>query len=705
MAESGEKRAESRVDIVVPSNMGTDMLFSLIISCVIGLFSWLLLKDVTQNGSRIGEPVAKLAFGERRVERKIGGEVVWSRIGAPDQIYNYDSIRTEDDSQARVLLDTGTELVLEGAALVTVVVDQKKLSVNLDKGSLSLIAGPQSSPVEVKSPSGTLKMADGGKASIVQGEDSLQVDILDGQAVFENENGNIELSESQILQLDSDGQVQLKEISFQAIAPIPSSLQLMFVDSTPVQFEWISRTFQPSSIEISAVEDFSSGVRTFDISEAGVFETELKSGIWHWRVRNGAESSPAAMFRLVRDREPEPLSPLPGSEFPFVDKSPLIRFQWQKAKNANIYNVNFYRSSDSAKPFKSIPSQHSSISVDELAEGEYFWDVEAVFSAFHRKVVGARRNFIVSKLQAEDVPEANIKLDNEAVSQYALEREGSIITWERVGGLDNYLAELSKNDSVIQKKLVHGNFIELPRDLEQGEFNLRVTALVDGETLNSTARDFVVKKFVSLNLLIPEDNARLYNTDSQLRFRWKDPNKGDSYLLEVARDKDFQQILARQDTTKTFLSIPNLAGIGIYYCRVSLLNENGEQLVGSKASRFNIERQWDPAPVLWGPVSSGRVDLALDGSLSFQWQPVRNASFYRLKIVPQQAPVAARTWDVANTYKVESDVLDLPLGEYRYSLTTFAEINGREVSISETANGVFELLRTPVQPVTKIEIF
>ena len=704
MAESVKKGPDDRVDIVVPTNIGRDMLFSLIISCVIGLLSWLLLKDVTQSSSRIGEPVAKLSFRERRVERKIGGEVVWSRIGAPDQIYNYDSIRTEDDSQARVLLDTGTELVLEDAALITVVVDQKKLSVNLDKGNLSLIAAPQSGPVEIKSLSGTLKMANGGRASVAQGEDGLQVDILDGQAVFENEDGNIELSESRSLQLGSDGQAQVQEIPFQVLAPIPSSLQLMFAESTPIQFEWISRSFQPNIIEISAVQDFSSRVRTFDISQAGVFETELKSGIWYWRVRNGAESSPVAMFRLVRDRKPVPLSPLPGSEFSFVDKPPLIRLQWQKAENANIYNVNFYRSIDLAEPFKSIPSQHASISVDELAEGEYFWDVEAVFSAFHRKVVGARRNFIVSKLPAEDVPEANIKLDNEEVSQYALERKGSIITWERVGGLDNYLAELSENGSVIKEELVNGNFIELPRDLKQGEFNLRVTALVDGETLNSTARDFVVKRFVALNLLTPEDNGLFYNTDSWLRFRWKDANKGDSYLLEVAREKGFQQILAYQDSTKTFISIPNL-GVGIYYCRVSLLNEDGEQLVSSRVSSFNIERQWDPAPVLWGPVSSGRVDLALYGSLYFQWQPVKKASFYRLTIVPQQAPVAARTWDIANTYKVESDVLTLPLGEYRYSLTTFAEIDGREVSISETANGVFELLRTPVQSVAKIEIF
>ena len=704
MAESLEKGPDDRVDIRVPTTMGRDMLFFLIISSVIGLLFWLLIKDVTQSGSRIGEPVAKLAFGERRVERKIGGEVVWSRIGAPDQIYNYDSIRTEDGSQARVLLDTGIELVLEDASLVTVVVQPQKLSVNLDQGNLSLVAASQGSPVEIKSSSGTLQMANGGRASIADGKD-LQIDILDGEAVFENENVNIELSESQRLQLGSDGQVLVQEIPFQFLTPIPSSLQFMFIEPTPVKFEWIARSFQPSFIEISPMQDFSSGVRTFRLTQAGAFETELKSGIWHWRLRDGAESSPVAMFRLVRDQKPDPLYPLPGHEFFFVDKSPLIRLQWQKAENANIYNVNFYRSSNLAKPFKSISSQNSFISIDELAEGEYFWDVEAVFSTFDSKVVGTRQNFIISKLQAEDIPEINIKLDNEEVSQYALQREGRIITWERVAGLNNYMVELSKNDSVIQKKLVQGNFTQLPRDLEQGEFNLRVSAWVDGKISNSTARTLVVKKSVALNLLTPEDHARFYNTDSRLRFRWEDPNRGDSYLLEVARDKDFQQILARQDTTNRFLSIPNL-DIGIYYCRVSLLNENDEQLVGSRVSSFNIERQWNPAPVLSGPVSIGRVDLALYGYLYFQWQPVRNASFYRLTIVPQQVPEAARTWDVTNTYKLESDVLDLPLGVYQYRLTTFAEINGgRVVSISKTATGVFELLRAPVQPVTKIEIF
>ncbi|WGK70145.1 FecR family protein [Candidatus Haliotispira prima] len=709
--ESVELSSDVGVAIKIPGTWRKDLLFFGIVGCLLLTLVFLLWKNLVDSShGPAGEPVAKLSFRERRVERKVGGEVVWSSIGAPDRIYNYDSIRTEEGSQARISLDNGTKLVLNDSSLATIIIDENKLSLNLAKGKLSLISAPGDVPVEVESAVGTLKIESGGSASVAWGENGLQVDVLEGSAIFESskgeEKGQTVLAQNQSLRQQGDEEVRVEETPFQVLSPEPASLELMFSETLPIRFQWISNKFRASNIEIAPSVDFSQGLQIFSVTVPGVFQTELRPGTWYWRISSEQNKSPVATFSLVKGRKPDPLAPEQYRVFSFVENPPSIYLQWQDSANATSYNVEIFTAEQPETPIRSISTQNSSISVTQgLAEGDYLWEVEGVIPAFQTRVKGNRSSFRIVKLQLENLSKPEIRLDNTEVSQYALARKGRIITWGPVGELKNYLAEVSQNGDVVQSEIVEGTHLNLSKDLDQGKYEIRITALNKGEAVISQSREFTVQSFGSISLLSPEKNALYQDADPVVYFRWRDMNYGSSYLLEIAKDESFARNVFEQETPQTFLVVPGDWGVGTYYSRVSLLGEDRNKLVSGPVNNFRIGLRLALAPVVKGPVTLGTVDLAIYGSLSFGWSPVSGAEFYRLTITPERVPWKAKTWDVAGLYKEERNVLAWPLGPYRYSLTAFLKIDGEEIAASETGSGNFELQRTPVRKATQIEIF
>ncbi len=708
-ADSIRPASNGSITVEIPGSWRKDSLFLLLLLTLLALLSYLLLHDLLSGlESSSGGVVASLSFQKNRVERKIGGGVLWSRIGAPDQIYNYDSIRTDDGSQARVKLQNGTEFVLNDASLVTIIVDENKLSVNFEQGELSVVSVAQGAEsVEVRSADGTLKLEGGSKATINHGENGLQVDVQEGEAAFEDTEGrNTLLLENQSLQQQPDGVLRVEGTSFRAISPAPSTLELIFEETQQVLFSWLADGFPADRIEISPAQDFSGNTtQSFTLTEPGSFQTALQEGTWFWRISdaNGGRKSPASRFTLVREAKPDPLLPEAGSEFVFTENTPLVPLKWRSSENALWYNVEIFSTQEPETPVQSIASQSSSIHIEGLEAGEYFWQAEADFPAFQTKMKGSPGSFRVLRLDLEELPEPEIQLGETAISQYALQNKGFIITWLPVGELTEYRAEISQNGTVLQSTVVKRTYLALPRELEIGEYELSITALSGEIGLSSQSREFSIKKFGQLRLLVPENGSHYLNTNEYLYFRWHDSNIGNLYLLEVAQDPGFGDLLVQKETDKPALSAPMFEA-GRYYSRVNLLDKNRDILIRSAVSSFQVERQLKEAPILSGPVVSGSVDLKIYGSLRFFWTEIEGAEFYRLTITPSLLPTEARTWDVIGVSKEETDVLGLPLGFYSYSLTAFATIRGEVLPISKTNSGNFVLERSLVQKVTGIEI-
>jgi len=86
---------------------------------IICIFSLLFYLDFTSH-SAIGQEriVGLIAFKKQVAQRKYSDQVVWDEIEQTAPVYNNDSIRTADNSEAVVRLSDGSEITINENSMI-----------------------------------------------------------------------------------------------------------------------------------------------------------------------------------------------------------------------------------------------------------------------------------------------------------------------------------------------------------------------------------------------------------------------------------------------------------------------------------------------------------------------------------------------------------------------------------------------------------
>ncbi len=235
------------------------------------------------------------------------------------------------------------------------------------------------------------------------------------------------------------------------------------------------------------------------------------------------------------------------------------------------------------------------------------------------------------------------------------------------------------------------------RSPEPGLFFYRVLALdEDGDPSEFSAPAELVVRHRQLVTLSPADGAMVEGVEDKVSFQWQAHPAGASYVLEIASDPNFAELVDRQETRETSIAV-ELERSGTLHWRVRALTSTGAVAAESISRAINVaaapEIQETPLPPVPEvpevpevpvvppaaptaeaappPLAAPRLKLPPDGAkllmtgatdkLKLSWEAVPGATRYAVTLKP-----TAGAWAAASELTSEEPGLELtlPSGDY-----------------------------------------
>ena len=153
------------------------------------------------------------------------------------------------------------------------------------------------------------------------------------------------------------------------------------------------------------------------------------------------------------------------------------------------------------------------------------------------------------------------------------------LTWKRVGKAKAYRVEIGVDqgfDVLVWEQLVNHARVPLP-DLPDGDYHVRIRGIdrhgLEGKSVVKSLRiDTRPQPPVSLQ---PREGKTLRGVAAELK--WSASADAERYLLEIAKDEAFEQIvLSQSDLDATHYRTTAIAEPGTYYWRVTSIATDGE---------------------------------------------------------------------------------------------------------------------------------
>ncbi|GAA0209689.1 hypothetical protein GCM10009123_16380 [Kangiella japonica] len=196
------------------------------------------------------------------------------------------------------------------------------------------------------------------------------------------------------------------------------------------------------------------------------------------------------------------------------------------------------------------------------------------------------------------------------------------VTWQPIDEAISYQVELFKDKELTvleYKATVNTHQFTLP-EVEVGEYSLRLRAIdKDGlQGLNATHHFTIspVPTSPQLNTFIEE-----YTAGESLEFSWKAADGATQYRWQLAKDRQFRNIVSQTDLKSRVRHIQEGLPAGTYYWRVTAGNYHGFGQY-SEPKRFDVKRPIPPQLVL------SAETITTEDALTLSWKPVPLAKEY-----------------------------------------------------------------------------
>jgi hypothetical protein len=643
------------------------------------------------------EPVGSIVFKNRTAHRKIENRAAWDRLKQESPVYNGDTIRTAEASEAFITFqDSVTRVNLYENTLIQVFYDGQETRIDFSGGNLDVTSGGRS--VFISGSISTLEVGSGSQASLNKGGDGLSLSVLEGQAKLDD---GTEFESGTVLSFLNDGTLDTNPaIAVTSFGPF--ARVLAGADGTAVAaFAWNAVNFDQDThviLEVSRDRGFSRIVQTRDVSGASSVTLALETGEYWWRAypvqgdsravpaRGSAsgriETLPAAALSII--------APSPAREFTFSGDI-RVPFSWTTVEGVDEYLFEISGSADMGNPVVSRQVPGTSVTQTGLEPGRWYWRVTPVFSPQVKGTALPSETgvFSIARNDAPAVPVLIAPAQNGLVGADHLR-----LSWKHDSGVASWIVELADNSQMSRPLLRQesvSNFYSPPAGTleNEREYFWRVVAQgARGTTSSSPVRSFTAGESVYRGTAIfPPDNYSV--TDEEFRgiqFSYQSNAPTPNYF-QVSSQSDFSS-LALNDPVEGGSFYPASAlEPGIWYWRI--YTEGGA--AGTASRRLNVVSA-SRAPRVRSPSSLSRGD-----PLELAWDPLYFAS-YQVNLYgadDSQSPVERQ---VTETNSAALSTSSLEPGDYIVSVTGFnpeSPRSGRITGVpSETRFTV-----TPAEPV------
>jgi outer membrane protein assembly factor BamB len=568
------------------------------------VFSVLLYSDLNKDlKAENSKQIGTVSFKKKSALRKYSKQAIWSTIEQNSPVYNNDSIKTEEGSEAVVHLSDGTDINMDENSLILFSQDRNKIDINFEQGSIFAQRSGASADTELNIKSGNSIIAlESADAQISKSSSSdINMSVSSGSAKYITPGGEVAVGQNQMLMIaNNSNNPQLIEQQIILNSPENNKIIISDINSFNVAFSHSEEENLNSSIEISTKRDFSENLKTYKNQKS----LKLFEGRYFWRIKSKTAGgdivlSETRRLLLIKDTPVYPANPANNSSVYFDSALPLINFRWSRNEIASSYILEISEDETFSSVIKSIQTAQTQIALDDIPEGKYYWRIKtkiniASLSGYESKSRPAL--FKVSK-RTEAVPPTLQVPDNAKFGSATAEKNGITLSWKQDPSIARYEVVVTSDEAfsdIIFSGKTDTNYIKIEGNLKKQTYYWKVKEdNPDKETAYSEIRKFSLIDAEAPNLSFPANNTakELEETETaaEIPFGWTNIPEV-AYSLEISKDSQFLAVVFR----KTFNtnSTPALSlHPGQYFWKVKTYDSGQNELSVSNVNTFNISKK------------------------------------------------------------------------------------------------------------------
>lgn len=652
-----------------------DITFTAIALLVALLLSTLLYLDLNRTldaGDR--QPIGKIVFKERVAQRRLDREPIWENLRTETPVYNRDTIRTENLSEAEIVLNDGSRIALEENTLIVLNFADNEALLDFSYGGIRAASG-DGADLKVRSGDTEVNLANAEARLSSDSPDSLQLEVKKGKAGLERGGQSNEISENEVASLDGS-EIKTRPVSATLLEPADGERRIIEADKSRVLFRWT--TAKPAKFELSRTRDFRAIVMSQPAT--GSVDLPLSSGVYFWRVvPAGEQATPPRSLSLLQKRGVVLHSPQNGRTLPVRGAEASVQFSWSQLDLASSYQIIVSRDAAGSDIVRQ-ESAHTTLLTMPLPPGNYFWRVKPVSSVAEAVSASAVNSFEVKRLEKMPPP-VPVAPAGATFLQRVVAEKGMVFAYKSTIQGERYTVQVSSDakfgQPIVSESTTTGSLL-LKRNLPEGTYYWRVLT-EEGDP--SGVLNFSIRSKTEVTSIFPvADRSVVLERDEAVAVRWQgSAGIPGGYRLIVSKAADLKNPVIDQPSASEGSQVK--LDPGLYYWKVIQTGSSGEALGESRIERFTVAVR--PAKVMpVYPLTQTPVDMTQQENILFRWQPVAGATAYRFRLYrePGRKQVFEQLTPVNQLMFNRLDLLDT--GLFSWSVT--ARTKGTDAESEET---------------------
>jgi outer membrane protein assembly factor BamB len=612
-----------------------DIIFTGISVFIITTFSVLLYADFNKK-IEAGDvkQIGTITFKREVAQRKYQSQVVWEGIDQNFPVYNNDSIRTSDLSEAVIHLLDGTDINIEENSMIMLSTLENAININFEQGSISAnrsgVSGTDIASINIKSQDATVSI-DKSNIQLTQLDNQeLDLTVSDGTAKVKSGAAEtlIKTNEKAVISTDRK-ETRVVQLKFNLKEPSSNRYYISETLKTGVSFSWeLAGNFKNITWEISKDRSFKRIFSSQKSLQQNNVKADLEDGVYYWRIsatnsdNNQTEFSETGKFNIVLRKPVKLISPQAEEVINHSVSQNSVLFKWSEDELAAGYTLEIAGDKDFTGIINKIDTPLRSITIDNFIPGEYFWRVSSNINIGGEQLVrtGQAISFKIDKLKVINPPVLISPAKGEKIDAAILKTRGLTFNWNNDPSFSAYTVEISRNSDFTGELIRQDrnvNFAEIQRDIPAGKYFWRIEGRVPtGEKIPySSTGDFEIVVSENLALVSPADNDEIkISSDAKkkdIQFSWKKSELKGSYKLQISAKEDFSDAKTVNFNDRNTGTAP-IETPGIYFWRVLLTDDQNREILKSNTSKFVVSAE-EVIPVtktfliVKSPIKGGKI--------------------------------------------------------------------------------------------------
>jgi hypothetical protein len=653
-----------------------DIAFTAIALLVVVLLFILLYLDLNRTldaGDR--KPIGKIVFKERIAQRRLDREPVWENLRTESPVYARDTIRTENLSEAEIVLNDGSRIALEENTLIVLNFAGNEALLDFSYGGIRA-ASASGADLKVRSGNTEINLA-GAEARLSSDRpDSIDLEVKKGRAAIQRGGISDEVSENEVASLERN-EIKKNQASLTLLEPGDGERRIIESNTDQVVFRWSAE--KPSRFELSRTRDFRAIIMSRNA--AGSVEIPLSPGIYFWRVvQEGEKPVLPRGLSIIQKHTVTLYSPANGQALAVRGSEAPVQFSWSPIDHASSYQVIVSRDA-SGNDVVRQESSYTTLITLSLPPGNYFWRIRPVSSVADAVFPSAVSAFTVKQLEKTNPPVPVSPADVTFLKRIA--EKGIVFSFKETLYGARYRIQVSKDprfDRPLVSELTSTGSLLLRRDFPEGKYYWRVLT-EDGEP--SGVLSFSILNRADITPIFPAAGRFVVvERNEPVNFRWQSSaGSTGAYRLIISKDADLKNPVVDQLASAEASQVR--LEQGQYYWKVIQTESTGEVIGESRIERCTVAIR-PPAVIPEYPLAGAPVDMTQQDSILFRWKPVDGADSYHFRLYrePGRRPIFDRLTADSQLLLNRLDLLDT--GLFSWSVTVRmkgSDVEGEEAVV------------------------